>query len=48
MVEREAQVDEVLEGLMNSVKTFGLYPKGDGESLKDLNGAICGGVMSIK
>lgn len=48
MVEREAQVDEVLEGLMTSVKTFGLYPKGSGESLKDLNGVMGGGVMSIK
>lgn len=44
MVEREAQVGEDLEGLMNSVKTFGLYPKGDGESLKDLNGVMYGGV----
>lgn len=48
MVEREAQVDGVLEGLMHSVKIFGLYPKGDRRSLKDLRGVIYGGVIGIK
>lgn len=33
---------------MHVVKIFGLYPKGDGESLKDLSGVMCGGVIGIK
>lgn len=38
-VEREAKVHGILESLINCVKTFGLYPKGNGKSLKDLNGS---------
>lgn len=34
-VERDAKVDGVLEGFVNSVKIFGLYPKGDGEFFKE-------------
>lgn len=35
----------VLEGLVNSVKTFGLYPKGSEESLKNLSGVEYGGAV---
>lgn len=35
----------MLEGLVNSVQTFGLNPEGHGASLKDLNGVQCGGVV---
>lgn len=47
-VERDAKVDGVLEGFVNSVKTFGLYPKGSGEFFKNLNGVMCRGVVRIK
>lgn len=42
-VERQ-RLTGVIEGLVDPVQTFGLYPKGD-ESLKDLKGVRCGGVV---
>jgi len=39
---RDTEVDGILEGLINSVKTFGLYPKGNAESLKGLSGSDMG------
>lgn len=48
MVQDEAERQRligVLEGLVNSVKTFGLYPKGGEESLKNLSGVEYGGAV---
>lgn len=51
MVQDEAERQRligILEGLVNSVKTFGLYPEGGEESLKDLNGVEYRGSVRIE